>query len=228
MPALPPVTRTRRSVSPSSMCPASYDLAQMTRILLVRHGETDWNRDERWQGHAGPSLNQRGRAQAEAVAARLAGRQPAALVTSDLPRAVETAEVIAEATGLRPSLDAGLREVDVGSWSGLTREEAELSDPDGYARWDVRREWLERRRDLRPDAPPGGGGPGTAGGGVRGRHDRGGRPRRRGAGRRLPRGRAPRRTTDGDSSAAPTAASRSCCTPQPGFPRWSPTTTPDT
>jgi broad specificity phosphatase PhoE len=117
------------------MCPASYDLAQMTRILLVRHGETDWNRDERWQGHAGPSLNQRGRAQAEAVAARLAGRRPAALVTSDLPRAVETAEVIAEATGLLPNLDSGLREVDVGSWSGLTREEAELSDPDGYARW---------------------------------------------------------------------------------------------
>jgi len=56
----------------------------MTRILLVRHGETDWNRDERWQGHAGPSLNERGRAQAAAVALRLAGRRPVVLVTSDL------------------------------------------------------------------------------------------------------------------------------------------------
>ena len=100
----------------------------MTRILLVRHGETDWNRDERWQGHAGPSLNERGRAQAAAVALRLAGRRPVVLVTSDLPRAVETAEVIAEATGLRPTLDPGLREVDVGSWSGLTQSRAHGSD----------------------------------------------------------------------------------------------------
>src|SRR4029079_15149614 len=71
IPALPPVTSTRRSVISRSMWPPSYDLAQMTRILLVPHGETDWNREERWQGQAGPRLNERGRLQAEAVAVRL-------------------------------------------------------------------------------------------------------------------------------------------------------------
>lgn len=107
----------------------------MTRILLVRHGETDWNRDERWQGQAGPALNERGRVQAEAVAARLVGREPTALVTSDLPRAVETAQTIADATALEMVLEPGLREVDVGSWSGLTREQARDTDPDGFERW---------------------------------------------------------------------------------------------
>jgi glucosyl-3-phosphoglycerate phosphatase len=117
------------------MWPPSYDLAQMTRILLVRHGETDWNREERWQGQAGPALNERGRLQAEAVAVRLLRFAPTVLVTSDLPRAVQTAQTIADVTGLEPALEHDLREVDVGSWSGLTREEAQDSDPDGYARW---------------------------------------------------------------------------------------------
>lgn len=102
---------------------------------MVRHGETDWNHDGRWQGHAGPGLNDLGRIQARAVADRLAGIDADALYTSDLDRATETAAIIAAATGLEPIVAAGLREVDVGSWSGLTRGEVEKADPDGYARW---------------------------------------------------------------------------------------------
>ena len=62
----------------------------MTRLLLVRHGETDWNREHRWQGHAGPGLNALGARQAGAAAARLAGTAAAAVYTSDLRRAAET------------------------------------------------------------------------------------------------------------------------------------------
>src|SRR5436305_1594912 len=113
IPWVPPVTRTRRPFSPMSMIRTSYDHAQMTRLLLVRHGETDWNRDGRWQGHAGPGLNDLGRRQAAAVAMRIAAGPVAAVYTSDLPRAIETAEAVTEATGIPAVLDHELREVDV-------------------------------------------------------------------------------------------------------------------
>jgi broad specificity phosphatase PhoE len=110
-------------------------MAGMTEVLVARHGETDWNRESRWQGHGGPGLNERGRAQARALADRLAGARLAAIYTSDLARAVETARIIGEAVGLTPTADRGLREVDVGSWRGLTRAEVRQRDPAGYRRW---------------------------------------------------------------------------------------------
>jgi broad specificity phosphatase PhoE len=107
----------------------------MTRLVLVRHGETDWNRDGRWQGHADPGLNARGRLQAAAAAERLAREPVAAVVTSDLRRAAETAAVLAGALGLEPAADPRLREVDVGEWSGLTRAEVRERHPDAYRAW---------------------------------------------------------------------------------------------
>src|SRR5437016_5387491 len=108
----------------------------MTRLLLVRHGETDWNCEHRWQGHAGPGLNALGARQASAAAERLAASAPAAVYTSDLERAAETAAVIGRRLGLAaPIEDARLREVDVGSWSGRTRAEIAASDPQAFRQW---------------------------------------------------------------------------------------------
>ena len=106
-----------------------------TTIVLVRHGETDWNRENRFQGHADPPLNDTGRAQARQLANELRAERFAAAYTSPLRRAEETARIVATELGLEPVSDPALMEVDVGSWSGLTRDEVESRFPDGYARW---------------------------------------------------------------------------------------------
>ena len=103
----------------------------MTTILLARHGETDWNRDGRWQGWADPPLNDAGRAQARELAERLRETPFDAVYSSDLRRARETAELVAEPHGVPVDVDAGLREIDVGSWSGLTRAQIDERFPDG-------------------------------------------------------------------------------------------------
>ena len=107
----------------------------MTIILIARHGQSDWNAAKRWQGHADRPLTDKGREQAQALAARLAHIDLDAVYSSDLRRARETAEAVAESQGLEVDVEPGLREVDVGSWSGLTRAEAEKRFPDGFARW---------------------------------------------------------------------------------------------
>lgn len=107
----------------------------MTEILLARHGETDWNRESRFQGHADPPLNDLGRQQAAELAETLAGQKLAAVYTSPLRRAHETAEVIAAPRGLTPASVEGLREVDVGSWQALTRDEVEQRFPEQFRRW---------------------------------------------------------------------------------------------
>jgi broad specificity phosphatase PhoE len=101
-------------------------------ILLVRHGETDWNRARRWQGHTDTPLNDAGRAQARELAARL--DPPDAIVASDLTRARETAEILAGRFDIAVELDPRLREVDVGEWSGLTMAEVEERYPEGLQR----------------------------------------------------------------------------------------------
>ena len=106
-----------------------------TRILLARHGETDWNHIGRWQGHADPPLNDLGRRQAVELAERLSHEGISAIYTSDLQRATETARVVGERLDLPVVEDAALREIDVGSWSGLTRAEVAERFPDGFARW---------------------------------------------------------------------------------------------
>jgi probable phosphoglycerate mutase len=114
-----------------------------TTLVLVRHGETEWNRERRWQGHADPGLNDAGQRQAAELADRLGSASFDALYSSDLARARETAEIVSARVGLPVRLDPRLREVDVGEWSGLTSEEVEALYPDHYrARHDGVTPWM--------------------------------------------------------------------------------------
>ncbi len=110
-------------------------MADPRTLVLVRHGETDWNADGRAQGHADVPLNDRGRDQAAAVAASLATFAPGRLWSSDLSRALQTAAYVAAATGLAIEPDARLREYDVGKRSGLTVEEFSEQFPEEHAAW---------------------------------------------------------------------------------------------
>ena len=92
----------------------------MTTIFLVRHGETDWNAQHRWQGHADTQLNDRGRAQAYSLRDQLADVPFQAAYASDLRRASETAQIVAAGRDLLVTIDPALRELDIGSWEGLT------------------------------------------------------------------------------------------------------------
>jgi len=105
----------------------------VTTLILVRHGETDWNAQHRWQGHSDTRLNDAGREQARLLAKGLPGVD--ALYSSDLARARETAEIVAGALGLELRLDERLRERGFGSWEGLTMDEIESAYPDDKQRW---------------------------------------------------------------------------------------------
>ncbi len=107
----------------------------MTQLLLVRHGETDWNRDRRFQGHADQPLNHAGREQARALADELAGERIDFVYTSDLVRARETAEIVAARLGADVVVWNELREIDVGDWEGLTWPEIEERHPEGARSW---------------------------------------------------------------------------------------------
>jgi probable phosphoglycerate mutase len=106
-----------------------------TTIVLVRHGETDWNRERRFQGHADPPLNDAGRAQARVLARTLAAEPFEHAYSSPLRRALETAEILATGRAVAVEPEQSLLEVDVGSWSGLTVAEVEARFPVGHRRW---------------------------------------------------------------------------------------------
>ena len=115
--------------------------------FLVRHGETEWNSQGRLQGHTPTSLSPVGIRQAELLAGRLKDMRLSAIYSSDLPRARETADIIAAGHHVQVRLTPELRERYYGQWEGLTHQEMQAQDPDGYARW---REGDERF------SPPGG------------------------------------------------------------------------
>lgn len=125
------------------------------RVVLIRHGESEWNAVGRWQGHGGVGLSQRGRAQAAATAAYLRTYEPdvALIVSSDLPRVTQTAEPASRAFGLGVHIDRRLREIDVGWWSGLTTAEIMQRDPAAFAAYragdDVPRGGAETETQLR-------------------------------------------------------------------------------
>lgn len=108
----------------------------MTLMVLVRHGETEWNRVERFRGRADVPLNNTGLAQAEATARRLAAEwQPAAIYSSPLSRALRTAEAIARPLGLPVQIHRGLVDIDYGRWQGLTPDEARVEWPEEAETW---------------------------------------------------------------------------------------------
>jgi len=95
----------------------------VTTLLLVRHGETDWNADGRLQGHTDRPLSDFGRRQGRQLAGELADEELEAIYASDLARARETAEIVGERLGMAAVLDWDLREKDWGTWEGLTAVE---------------------------------------------------------------------------------------------------------
>lgn len=105
-----------------------------TRLVFLRHGQTNWNHSRRLQGQADVELNVRGVEQAHAAASVLGVRQFTAVYSSDLERAAVTAQTVAEDLGLSVSVDARLQEIHVGSWSGKTSEQLEAELPE-YAQW---------------------------------------------------------------------------------------------
>jgi broad specificity phosphatase PhoE len=104
-----------------------------TTILLIRHGLTDWNAEQRWQGHQDIPLNDTGIDQARALARRLANWPIQALYSSDLKRAAQTADILAKAVGLQVTRDRAWRERDVGAFQGLTRAEIEIQYPNEFS-----------------------------------------------------------------------------------------------
>jgi probable phosphoglycerate mutase len=109
-------------------------------LLIVRHGQSIWNAEGRWQGQADPPLSAEGETQARTAAERLAsdpGMSFDLVVSSDLGRALRTAELMVSALGVDTDLvvEPGLREYDVGDWSGCTRAEIEARWPGALGRW---------------------------------------------------------------------------------------------
>ncbi|MBW2270885.1 MAG: histidine phosphatase family protein [Deltaproteobacteria bacterium] len=115
--------------------------ASHCELLLIRHAESEWNASGRWQGHADPPLSDHGLSQAQALAESLAqalgDERPRLLLSSDLRRAWQTAEAVGRSMGLAPHPDPRLRELDIGNWSGLERDEILARDPDGLARFEA-------------------------------------------------------------------------------------------
>jgi broad specificity phosphatase PhoE len=145
----------------------------LTRLYLIRHGETDWNRQGRWQGQADVPLNDRGREQARQVAEKLAEVSFDAIYTSDLIRASEVARIIAQAKGDRIPivLEPRLREIHQGEWQGLLVQEIQsryaeafrqrrmdplmVAAPGGETALQVRQRALQAVRDLLAAYPNG-------------------------------------------------------------------------
>lgn len=109
---------------------------EKTRVILVRHGQTEWNRIERFRGKADVPLNETGILQAEATGERVAAEwQPTAIYTSPLSRSVKTAEAIAKHFGLPVHAIPGLADIDYGEWQGLPPEEVSQTWKDELDNW---------------------------------------------------------------------------------------------
>lgn len=107
-----------------------------TQIILVRHGQTEWNRVERFRGRVDVPLNEAGLAQAEAAGRRIAAEwRPAAVYSSPLSRATQTAEAIARPLNLPVEMAPGLVDIDYGQWQGRTPDEAREQWPQIVDRW---------------------------------------------------------------------------------------------
>jgi broad specificity phosphatase PhoE len=125
---------------------ADYGAGPMTTMLLVRHGQSEWNAVGRWQGQADPPLSDLGRRQALNAAPRIGSVD--VIVSSDLQRALETAQIMSTSLGVGPVVvEPGLRERDAGAWSGLTAEQIDAGWP-GFREDGRRPEGWESDADL--------------------------------------------------------------------------------
>jgi glucosyl-3-phosphoglycerate phosphatase len=121
-------------------------IVTVRRLLLVRHGQTDFNAGSRMQGQLDTELTDLGRAQAAAAAEVLSKRQPLSIVSSDLRRAYDTAVALAERSGVSVRADPRLRETHLGDWQGMTHAQVDAAAPGARSTW----------RDEATWAPPGG------------------------------------------------------------------------
>ena len=118
----------------------------MTIVYLIRHGETMWNREKRLQGHIDIGLNDAGYWQAECLARHMAGKNLAAVISSDLSRAIDTAKPIAEHHDLDLIFDPALRERHYGIMQGLSHQEIAKNHPRNHAAW------KNREVDFQPES----------------------------------------------------------------------------
>ena len=123
----------------------------LRRLILLRHGQTDYNVDGRMQGHIDSHLTDAGHEQAAEAAPVLASLAPDRLVSSDLRRAVDTAEVVGAACGLPVKFDPRLRETHLGLWQGHTVAEIELDYPGAIATWRSDPAWAPPEGESRID-----------------------------------------------------------------------------
>jgi broad specificity phosphatase PhoE len=107
----------------------------VTRLIIVRHGRTEWNRVERFRGRADIGLDEVGMKQAEAAAKRIGDWQTSAIYSSPLRRALTTAEIIASPLGLNVQLIPGIIDIDYGEWQGLSTEDVVARNGHLYSQW---------------------------------------------------------------------------------------------
>ena len=107
----------------------------MSRVILVRHGETDWNREEIFRGRADPPLNKKGQNQAEAAGRAISAFKVSAVYSSPLNRSLETAKNIAKFHNLPVKEMEGFIDIDFGKWQGLTHKNVKKLYPGLYQRW---------------------------------------------------------------------------------------------
>ncbi|ORB04435.1 histidine phosphatase family protein [Mycolicibacter minnesotensis] len=124
---------------------------RVRRLILLRHGQTEFNAGSRMQGQLDTVLSDLGRAQAEAAAEVLRKRHPLLIVSSDLWRAYDTATVLAEHNGLQVRVDTRLRETHLGDWQGLTHDEVDATAPGARLAWRDDARWAPHGGESRID-----------------------------------------------------------------------------
>jgi broad specificity phosphatase PhoE len=121
------------------------------RLVMLRHGQTEFNLRSRMQGQLDTELTELGRAQAVAAAEALAKLQPLLVVSSDLHRAYDTAAALGERTGLRVRVDDRLRETHLGDWQGMTHAEIDAEAPGARLAWRENATWAPHGGESRVD-----------------------------------------------------------------------------
>ncbi|MGH7903511.1 MAG: histidine phosphatase family protein [Candidatus Dormibacteraceae bacterium] len=127
-----------RPLPPDAPAPAAQP---STRVFLVRHAQSTWNEERRIQGQRDPPLSRLGQSQAGALGERLAKGRWAAFYSSDLERALETAAPLASRIDIPLQRDPDLREIGLGEWEGLTREQLVACYPERWASWRSEPDW---------------------------------------------------------------------------------------
>lgn len=125
--------------------------AAARRLILLRHGQTEYNATSRMQGQLDTDLSDRGRAQAKTAAQALAEQRPFAIVSSDLRRAHDTALALGDHVGLTVTTDDRLRETHLGDWQGLTHTEVDEIAPGARAQWRTDAAWAPPAGESRID-----------------------------------------------------------------------------